>query len=246
MNNFDFYYFHRKSLVLDAIKKINHIGFIMDGNRRWAKRRFLLPINGHKKGLETMHNIINYAVKILKINVLTFYTFSTENWKRDDEEINYLMNLILNQLNDTKFEEWLMQNNVQFIWNGFESKLDKEIINKIQYLMNKTINNTGTKLQILLNYGSQQKIVEAINEMMETKHQPIALNDLINKLDKFNLGPIDLLIRTGKEQRLSNFMLFELAYSEIIFRKCYWPSYSRYKLDSDLIEFSNRKRRFGK
>ncbi|MDE5651703.1 MAG: undecaprenyl diphosphate synthase family protein, partial [Ureaplasma sp.] len=125
------------------------------------------------------------------------------------------------------------------------SKLDNKIIQKAKYLMRKTINNTGTKLQILLNYGSQQKIVEAINEIISSPHQQIEINDLLNKLDKFNLGPIDLLIRTGKEQRLSNFMLFELAYSEIIFRNCYWPSYSNYKLQSDLIKFSKRKRRFG-
>ncbi len=240
------YISNKYSKVLKSITKINHIGFIMDGNRRWAKHRFLSPISGHKKGLNTMHKIINYAVKKLHIKAMSFYAFSTENWNRNNDEINYLMNLMKDQLNDSKFENWLMENNVQFIWNGFENKLNNLIIEKAKYLMNKTINNTGTKLQVLLNYGSQQKVVEAINNILLEQSKSIDLSILMNKLDPFNLGAIDLLIRTGNEKRLSNFMLLESSYAELIFHRCYWPSYSISKLNFDLIEFLNRKRRFGK
>lgn len=241
-----YYISYKHSQALESAKKINHIGFIMDGNRRWAKRRFLSSIQGHKKGLDAMHKIVNYAVKKLHIKSLSFYAFSTENWNRGNDEINYLMNIMQNQLNDSKFENWLMDNDVQFIWNGFENKLDTKIVEKAKYLMNKTFNNKGTKLQVLLNYGSQQKVVEAINTILINPPKSINSSNLMEQLDPCKLGPIDLLIRTGKEKRLSNFMLLESAYSELIFRKCYWPSYSPYKLDNDLIEFMNRKRRFGK
>lgn len=240
------YLFYKHSKIFESIEKIKHIGFIMDGNRRWAKHRFLSPIAGHKKGLEVMHKIVNYAINKLHVKALSFYTFSTENWNRSNEEIKYLMNLIQNQISDLKFENWLMENNVQFIWNGFEDKLDKKIVEKAKSLMHKTTNNTGTKLQILLNYGSRQKVVEAVNEILLGTSKSINFSNLMDKLDIFNLGPIDLLIRTGNEKRLSNFMLLESAYAELIFRKCYWPSYSIFKLNVDLIEFLHRKRRFGK
>lgn len=226
------------------MNNLNHLAFIMDGNGRWAKQHGLQRINGHNKGLKAMKEIINECLS-LNIPTITFFAFSTENWNRPKQEVNFLINLLKKEIDNPKLLEWLNTNNVRFIWNGFSDNLDEHLINKINHLQRMTSNNTKMNLQILFNYGSQQKIVSACNNLINA-NIPITISSLKQELDPFSLGEIDLLIRTSGEQRISNCLLFEIAYSEFIFNKKYWPEYTPNDLKIDLQEFNNRQRRYGK
>lgn len=223
--------------------KINHLAFIMDGNGRWAKQRGLLRTQGHYAGLKAMKNIIQSCYE-LKIKTISFYAFSTENWNRPKQEVAYLISLLNSEINNPKLLKWLLNNDVRLIWNGFSDGLDPKLIFQIQQLMQKTQNCSTMNLQIMFNYGSQQKIAVTINDMIVKKIN-INMQNITECLDPFQLGPIDLLIRTSGEQRLSNFMLWELSYSELIFNSKYWPDYDKNSLLLDLEEFNNRNRRYG-
>ena len=215
----------------------------MDGNGRWAKQRNLPRINGHKNGLIAMKKIINKSLE-LNIPSITFFAFSTENWNRPKLEIDYIINLLTNEIDSKKFLKWLIDNNVRLIWNGFTNNLSNDLITKIHLLEEKTKNHSKMNLQILFNYGSQQKIVEAVNNLIK-ENQKITTSSLMKKLDPYNLGPIDLMIRTSGEHRISNFMLYELSYSEIIFNDKYWPDYDESELELDIQKYYNRDRRYG-
>lgn len=225
------------------MNKLNHLAIIMDGNGRWAKQRNLPRINGHKNGLIAMKKIINKSLE-LNIPSISFFAFSTENWNRPKSEVDYIINLLKDEINNEKFIKWLINNNVKFIWNGFQKNLPNDLINKINFLENKTKHHSKMNLQILFNYGSQQKIVEAVNNLIND-HKEITTTSLMSKLDPNNLGPIDLMIRTSGEYRISNFMLFELSYSEFIFNDKYWPDYDENELESDIQKYYNRNRRYG-
>lgn len=215
----------------------------MDGNGRWAKARGLSRTTGHYYGLKAMKEIIR-SVYELEIKSVSFYAFSLENWKRPKSEVDYLIKLLTKEINNPQLKNWLIKYEVKFIWNGFENNLSKKLIFKIKELMDLTKDFTKMNLQIMFNYGSQQKIVSCVNEMISSN---ITINEtsLMEALDPYNLGPIDLLIRTSGEHRISNFMLYELSYAEIIFNSKYWPEYNKQILLDDIEIFKNTSRRYG-
>lgn len=215
----------------------------MDGNGRWAQAKGLPRTTGHYHGLKAMKQIIN-DVYDLGIKSVSFYAFSLENWKRPKSEVNYLIKLLNKEINNPKLEKWLIEHQVKFIWNGFSTNLDPILITKINNLMELTKDFSNMNLQIMFNYGSQQKIVAAVNHLIQT-NQEVNQDSLMNTLDPYRLGPVDLLIRTSGEQRLSNFMLYELSYAEIIFNKKYWPDYNKQSLLLDIEQFENTSRRYG-
>lgn len=225
------------------MKTPSHIAFIMDGNRRWARENNLSTTDGHYHGLKAMKEIIKECIK-REIKNISFFCFSIENWKRNEHEIQFLMKLIAREINNTRFEDWLINNNVKLVWNGTEDNLNSKLIQKIKNLMLLTANNNRTKLQLCFNYGSQQKIVETINDIKKTKNK-ITMECFWTFLDRHQMGPVDLLIRTSGEKRISNFLLFEIAYAEIIFNKKYWPDYKAEDFENDLQEFYRRQRRYG-
>lgn len=225
------------------MNKLNHLAIIMDGNGRWAKQRNLSRINGHKNGLIVMKKIINKSLE-LNIPSISFFAFSTENWNRPKLEVDYIIDLLNNEINNKKFIKWLINNNVRFIWNGFQENLSNDLINKIHFIEEKTKHHSKMNLQILFNYGSQQKIIEAVNNLIN-KNIKVTKMSLMTQLDPYNLGPIDLMIRTSGEYRISNFMLYELSYSELIFNNKYWPDYDENELESDIQKYYNRNRRYG-
>lgn len=215
----------------------------MDGNGRWAQNKSLPRTTGHYYGLKAMKQIIK-DVYDLGIKSVSFYAFSLENWKRPKDEVNYLIKLLNKEIDHPNLKKWLIDNQVRFIWNGFIDGLAPNLIKKINYLIDLTKDFSKMNLQIMFNYGSQQKIISAVNYLIQKK-QDVDQESFMNILDPYELGPVDLLIRTSGEQRLSNFMLYELSYAEIIFNKKYWPDYNKQSLLLDLKKFKNTSRRYG-
>ncbi len=226
------------------MNKLNHIAFIMDGNGRWAKKQNKPRTFGHQKGLKAMKNIINSCLE-LNIPCISFFAFSTENWNRPKTEVNYLIKLLKSQMESKKIQNWFISNNVKFIWNGFTSNIDQDIIESIYKLEEITKNNSKMIVQIMFNYGSKQKIIETLKRLVDEK---LSINiDNFEKIhNHHNLPDLDLIIRTSGENRISNFMLWELSYSEIIFNPTLWPDYNKNILLNDISEYNKRVRRFGK
>ncbi len=230
----------------------NHIAIIMDGNGRWAKKRYLPRVAGHKKGVETIKEIV-IRCNELKIKVLTIYAFSTENWGRPEEEVRYLMNLPKYFFDD--YLPKLMENNIKVQTIGNVEQLPDHTKNMMREAIQKTKNNTGLILNISLNYGSHQEITQAVKQIAQkVKDNQLEIDSidetLISQhLETANLGEYanpDLMIRTSGEQRLSNFLLWQLAYSEFYFCDKYWPDFTPDDLDLALKEYANRHRRYGK
>lgn len=223
-----------------------HIAIIMDGNRRWAKKRFMPTVAGHRAGAEALRKIVEYCDKI-DISFITVYAFSTENWKRSKEEVKDLMNLMREYLD--KIENDNSDKNVKVKIIGDINRLDYDIQQKILNLENKTRNNTGLTFNIALNYGGRDEIINAVKRITkEFKNKDIEkLND--EEFSKFlytNESPDpDLIIRTAGEERLSNFLLWQSAYSEFFFTKVLWPDFTTKNLDKAIEEFSKRNRNFG-
>lgn len=224
------------------MNKINHIGFILDGNRRWAKLQNKPTIYGHEIGAKNIKNILELCIKN-NIKSISMYCFSTENWNRSEFEVNYLMNLIKTKLKSKKILNFLMEKNIRFIWNGIEDKLDNSIISLLHSLEQKTINNYYN-FQFLFNYGSNPKLIKIINNLIGS-NKLIDQNDLFHYLDPYNLGMVDLIIRTSNTKRLSNFLLNESAYAELIFSNKYWPEYDENEFNKNLNEYHQIKRNFG-
>lgn len=225
-----------------------HIAIIMDGNRRWAKEQGLDYRLGHKQGAEVLKKIAKYANK-LGVKYLTVYAFSTENWKRTQEEIGALMILLQKYL-----EEFLTSNdfeNIKINILGDVSKLDTGLQKSINKILEKTKNNTGLVLNIAFNYGGRNEIVRAVKKIAESvKENKINVNDIDEQTisnSLYTAGQLepDLLIRTSGEQRLSNFLLWQLAYTEFYFVQKYWPDFSENDLNEAIKVFENRNRKFG-
>ncbi len=233
---------------IDIELKPQHIAIIMDGNRRWAKEKDIDYRLGHKQGAETLKKIAKYANKI-GIKYLTVYAFSTENWKRTKEEVGALMLLL------QKYAEELLNSsdleNIKINVLGDINSLDKSIKNSIKKITDKTKENTGLVLNIAFNYGGRDEIVKATKKIAEAvKNGDIKIEDIGEKLISDNLYTAgqpepDLLIRTSGEQRLSNFLLWQLAYTEFIFLDKYWPDFSENDLDEAILIFKTRNRKFG-
>ncbi len=229
-------------------KRLRHIAIIMDGNGRWAKKRGKSRIVGHKYGVLSLKKIIDFSIN-RKLNILTLYAFSIENWSRPDSEVTELMNLFTFSINNVMHE--LHEKNVCVKIIGDRNRLPKKLIlniNKIEYL---TFNNKGLKLNIAINYSGKWDIVCCIKKISsQIKNKLIDVNDIneyiVNKNLCLNNSPdIDLLIRTGGEKRISNFFLWKIAYSELFFTNILWPDFSCKDFLKILNIFFKRDRRFG-
>ncbi len=220
----------------------HHIGIILDGNRRWAKKRGLKISEGHKKGLERAIEIINYCNK-RGIKILTLFVFSTENWKRSKREINWLVKLGKKAFNN-HFSH-LLEENIKIKIIGNKEKLPKSLQKEIEKIEKESEKNNGMLLNLALSYGGRAEIVEAIKKIIKKK---IPVEKITEETIKENLwtSDVDLIIRTGKEKRISNFLLWQSAYSELYFCEKFWPDFTPKDLDLALIEYSKRKRKFGR
>ena len=220
---------------------LNHVAIIMDGNGRWGLKFKNSRNAGHKAGLNTVEKIIKETVKN-KISFLTLFAFSTENWKRPKKEINYLFSLLENFLNN-RIEELHKQNIKLKILGSkkFSPKLNKLLNNSEK----KTSKNTKLQINLALNYGSKSELIDAFKKMKKNKSF-IREKNLSRNLQTKNIPDPDLLIRTGNTKRLSNFLLWQLAYSEIFFEKKLWPAFNDKDYNRIIKEYRNIKRNFGK
>ena len=221
---------------------INHVAIIMDGNGRWGLKKKKSRNLGHKAGLKTIEKIITETLR-KKINFLTLYAFSTENWRRPKKEINFLFNLLEDFL--IKKTNQLNKNGIKFKMIGskkiFSKKLNKILLNSEKI----TKNNKNLQINLALNYGSKSELINAMN-LIKRKKINISISNLDKHLYTKNIPDPDLLIRTGNTKRLSNFMLWQLAYSEIYFEKKLWPDFTIKDYNQILNNFKKTKRNFGK
>ena len=224
--------------------KLEHLAIIMDGNRRWAKANNLPSYEGHRKGAENLWDIINF-VQNLKLKFLTVFVFSTENWKRSSKEITFLMKL-LNQFLDQTITK-INENNFRVRFIGDLFPFEKKIKDKIEIIHKSTSLNKGAVITLALNYGGRLDIVSAINQILiENKHtRVINENDFKKYTLNRDLPDPDLLIRTGGEMRLSNFLLWDLAYTELMFIPNMWPDFSKLMLESCIEKYAKRTRKYG-
>jgi undecaprenyl diphosphate synthase len=230
-----------KNLVKE--NNLKHIAIIMDGNRRWAKERGLPSAVGHKKGVDALKATMR-ACDDFGIKYLTVYAFSTENWNRKPEEVNFLMDLLGQTLKNELKE--MHENNVVISFIGDTTKLSENLQTILKNAVETTANNTGVNLQIAFNYGSRAEIVNAVQGIINNNETEIN-EDIISKyLYTSNIPDPDLLIRTGGEMRVSNFLLWQIAYSEFIVIPEFWPEFNKQKLAECIEEFNNRNRRWGK
>lgn len=233
----------------NKLKKIpTHVAIIMDGNGRWAKKRNMPRVKGHYEGMQTVKKITKYASK-LGIQYLTLYAFSTENWARPKEEVSYLMDLPEKMF--TSFMPELMENNVKVEVIGVVEKLPENTRKAVENAIEQTKNNTGLKLIFALNYGSKDEIVTAVKRIAQgAANNEYKVEEIDEQLISDNLftkdtPDPDLLIRTSGEQRISNFLLWQIAYSEFIFTKVAWPDFVEEEFYKALLEYQSRDRRFG-
>ena len=236
-----------KNIELENVPK--HIAIIMDGNGRWAKDRGLPRIAGHREGINSVREITRICGKI-GVEYLTLYTFSTENWNRPKTEVKALMTLLLSTIKKEIKE--LHENNVKFSTIGNIASLPEGTMKGLKDGINLTVNNTGLNLVLALNYGSRQEILEAIRNIIEKVKEEELDSTIINEeffsscLDTNNYPDPDLLIRTSGELRISNFLLWQCAYTEMYLTDTYWPSFRKNDLYKAVHDFQNRERRFGK
>ncbi|MEA3344241.1 MAG: polyprenyl diphosphate synthase [Patescibacteria group bacterium] len=223
-----------------------HLGIIMDGNRRWAKEKKLPVLEGHRRGAKRLEEIGGMTLK-KGIKILTVYAFSTENWKRSKTETNYLMQLLKQFLNAKNVKE-LNQKGVKLNIIGEREKLSTKLQKRIEEVEKITSNNTQGVLNLAVSYGGRPEIIQAIKKIIRKKISPDKIDeDLINEnLWTKGLPYPDLIIRTSGIKRLSNFLTWQTAYSELYFTKKYWPDFTEQELDKALANFSLRQRRFGK
>ena len=237
-----------KKITAEYIVKntgLQHIAIIMDGNRRWAKEHNLPSAMGHKKGVEALKNTLKACHKF-GVKYLTVYAFSTENWNRKPEEVAFLMDLLANTIKNELKE--LHENGVVINFIGDLTKLSANLQNILYDAMNYTKNNTGVRLQIAFNYGSRDEIVNAVKNIIKNGIKAEEINeDVISReLYTKNIPDPDLLIRTGGEMRVSNYLLWQIAYSEFLVTKQFWPEFNEESLFDAIIEFGHRQRRYGK
>ena len=218
-----------------------HIAMIMDGNGRWAKERGLKRTAGHKKGAEVVREITTYCAKI-GIKYLTLYAFSTENWKRPKLEVEYLMKLLEKYLKEEL--EVYLENNIRFRAIGDLSKFSKSLQNRILKTQELTSSCNGLTQVLALNYGSKDEIIRAIKKLNE-KGLEVSEKNLESCLDTAGISPVDIMIRTSGEVRLSNYLLWQNAYAEMFFTQTYWPDFTQEEFDDIISDFSRRERRFG-
>jgi len=222
-----------------------HIGIMIDGNRRWARKKKLPAFLGHKRGIERVVEIIDYAAK-RGIKTLTLYGFSTENWKRSKKEVDYLMDLFTRFAR--KYAYHFKKKGIQFRHIGGLEELPEDLQKEIKEAQKLTKNNKKMVLNIALNYGGRDEMVRAIKKIVRKKISSEKINEkvIMNYLDTAGLPDTDFIIRTSGEMRLSNFLPFQGAYAELYFPKICWPDFTKKQFDLAIKEFQRRSRRFGK
>ena len=221
-----------------------HVGIIMDGNGRWARDRGLPRTSGHREGLETAKRVVAHAAEA-GVEYLSLYTFSTENWRRTEEEVSYLMGLIKSHLR--KQYDFYRQHNIRVIHSGDLMRLPDAVREEILLAEEDTVSFSGMKVNLLINYGGRDEIVRAARKCFLSGLNPesVSETDIRDNLDHPEIPDLDLLIRTGGEMRLSNFMIWQSAYSELYFSDLYWPDFTSSSLDEAFIQYRKRQRRFG-
>ena len=234
---------------IDTARLPRHVAIIMDGNGRWAKKQGLARMFGHKQGVETVHNITVAATK-LGIEYLTLYTFSTENWNRPKEEVDALMTLLVDTI--AKETPTLMNNNVRLQTIGDINRLPEGTKQKFQACIEETSRNTGLTMVIALSYSARWEITEAVREAVrltqkgQLRPEDVSEQRVSALMTTREMPDPDLLIRTSGEYRISNFLLWQLAYSELYFTDCLWPEFTDEEFYKAIVDYQKRERRFGK
>ena len=227
----------------------HHVAIIMDGNGRWAKRQGMARMFGHRQGVETVHRIAEAAAE-LGISYLTLYAFSTENWNRPKEEVDALMSLLVDTI--AKETPTLMKNNIQLLTIGDLQRLPENAQRKFQACIEETSVNTGLRLVIALSYSSRWEIIRAVRDIASgVRDGKILVEDINEEIISANMTTSqmpdpDLLIRTSGELRISNFLLWQLAYTELYFTDCLWPEFTNEEFYRAILDYQQRERRFGK
>ena len=235
-------FFKRKQKTINLSNLPYHTAFIIDGNGRWAKRRGLPRTLGHKQGVVTVKDTIKNCYD-LGLKQISFFCFSTENWNRPQDEINALFNM----LNDFFVEDLLpyKQKGIKFLVSGDITRLPDNLQNGIKNAVNDTKSCDKMIVNLCINYGGQNEVLQVVNKLIQQQKTTITKHDFEAELYKENLKPIDLVVRTSGETRISNFMLWQLAYAELYFTKTFWPDFNKTELEKAIIDFQGRNRRFG-
>ena len=227
---------------LDLNRLPKHVGLIIDGNGRWAKKRGLPRTVGHDAGFDNLTKILNHAFE-LNIDTISVFCFSTENWNRPQKEVDHLME-IFRKAFDSELNE-IFESDTRLFVSGDYTRLPKDIADRVEKLLEDTKDHKSHKLNICVNYGSHDEILRAVNNMIKDGVKEVNKEIFNSYLYTAELPPLDFIIRTSGEQRLSNFMLWQCAYAEFYFPKTYWPDFDRNELIKALEEYSKRDRRFG-
>ena len=232
---------------MNEVKVPNHVAIIMDGNRRWAKEKGLITLKGHQAGFENLKELSKYIFN-KGTKYLSVFAFSTENFKRSEEEVKYLMDMVVTEI--PKLIKEFNKNNIKVMFSGRRDRLRKDVLKVIDDCANQTLDNNAGILNICLNYGGQQEIVDACKKIASLVKEDKLDLDKINEESFYNylyneLPAIDLMIRTSGEYRISNFLIYQLAYAEMYFTNVYFPDFNTACYDEALASFNKRDRRFG-
>lgn len=227
----------------DIATNIKHIAFIMDGNGRWAKKRGLPREYGHRKGAETFKKVVEYC-GALGINATTFYVFSTENWKRPQKEVDALMKLLDEYLDECKDNLLKKDDGIRFVFIGDKSPFSEDLRKKMLTLEEMTAGNSRI-VNLAINYGGRDEIVHAFNALIAEGKRKISEDDISSSVYTAESPQLDMIVRTGGDIRISNFLLWQAAYAELYFTDTLWPDFSKKDIDKAIKAFNGRNRRFG-
>ena len=232
---------------LNKTKMPHHIAIIMDGNGRWAEKHNTKRINGHKEGVKAVRRIVETAVEA-NVEYLTIYAFSTENWGRSKTEVSYLLKLIMDSL--IKEIDELIKNNVNIRFIGSRDKLEESYNKQVMETCKKSWENNGLHLNVAMNYGGRKELLDAFNAILVDVHSGRLNTKITEKivndyLYTTGMPEVDMVIRTSGEERLSNFLIWQSAYAEFWFTQTLWPDFSREEFIQAILDFQQRKRRFG-
>lgn len=226
---------------MDNIKIPEHVGIVLDGNGRWAKERGLKRTAGHLAGYKNLLKLSKYVLD-KGTKYLSVFAFSTENFNRPQEEVDYLMNLFIKGFNEDR--GYFKKENIRVVFSGRRNKLSDKVLDAMDKMEEETKDNTLGTLNICLNYGGRAEIVDAVNKIINDNQKDIT-EETFKKYLYNDLPDIDFMIRTSGEIRISNFMLWQISYAELYFPKCYFPDFNESEYDKALVEFTKRDRRFG-
>ncbi|MDY6969898.1 MAG: polyprenyl diphosphate synthase [Spirochaetota bacterium] len=230
--------------LIDTEKIPEHVAIIMDGNRRWAEKRSLPKLEGHKRGADVIESLMEITLN-LGIKVVSLYAFSTENWLRSKSEVDGLWNIMASLFRAKK--DKINENGIRVVFSGTEKRLPPSIKSAMRDIVEITKSNKRIILNFCINYGGRQDIVDSVNRWAEKRkgNEKITIKKLENNLYTSGLPDIDLMLRTGGEYRISNFLLWQLSYAEFIFMKVLWPDFKPYHLYKAIYQYQKRERRFG-